>query len=308
MPAVYALLVRFEILFAANSSCSSNRVRVRRDHPGREATVPQQQDRAADGRARGTGGHPAPAVSLLGELFMTAGVVLLLFIGWQLWWTNVESAATQREAVKDFARQYSAAPVHSDPPDLTERPAAPPSSPVERASGPGTSSTEPAVGETIGILYVPRFGADYSRPIVQGTGAAVLDTLGIGHYEGTAMPGVPGNFAVAGHRQTRGAVLDSIDALVPGDRIYVQTRDGFYTYVFRNSEIVLPDRTDVLLPVPAQPAATPSESYLTMTSCNPRFGSQERFVAYARLEQWQPGAAGPPAEIAVPVLRALQEG
>jgi LPXTG-site transpeptidase (sortase) family protein len=112
---------------------------------------------------------------------------------------------------------------------------------------------------------------------------------------------VPGNFAVAGHRQTRGAVLDSIDALVPGDRIYVQTRDGFYTYVFRNSEIVLPDRTDVLLPVPAQPAATPSESYLTMTSCNPRFGSQERFVAYARLEQWQPGAAGPPAEIAVPV-------
>ena len=105
------------------------------------------------------------------------------------------------------------------------------------------------------------------------------------------MPGTAGNFAVAGHRQTRGAVLDDIDALVPGDRIYVQTGDGFYIYVFRNSEIVLPDRTDVLLPVPGQPAAAPTESYLTMTTCNPRFGSQERFVAYALLEQWQPRPA-----------------
>ena len=126
---------------------------------------------------------------------------------------------------------------------------------------------------TIGILYVPRFGAGYTRPIVQGTAPAVLDTLGIGHYQGTAMPGAVGNFAVAGHRQTHGAVLDHIDALVPGDRIYVQTREGYYVYVFRNSQIVLPSRTDVLLPVPTQPGAAPTESYLTMTSCNPRFGS-----------------------------------
>ena len=108
------------------------------------------------------------------------------------------------------------------------------------------------------------------------------------------MPGAVGNVAVAGHRQTHGAVLDNIDALVPGDRIYIQTRDGFYVYSFRNSEVVLPARTDVLLPVPTQPAATPTERYLTMTSCNPRFGSQERIVAYSLLEHWQPASAGPP--------------
>ena len=62
--------------------------------------------------------------------------------------------------------------------------------------------------------------------------------------------------AVAGHRQTHGAVLDNIDTLVPGDRIYVQTREGYYVYRYRSSDIVLPSATEVLLPVPAQPAAT----------------------------------------------------
>ena len=94
---------------------------------------------------------------------------------------------------------------------------------------------------------------------------------------------------------------------MPGDRIYVQTREGYYVYVFRNSQTVLPSRTDVLLPVPMRPGAAPTESYLTMTSCNPRFGSEERFVAYALLERWQSLSAGPPAEISR-AARAAGEG
>lgn len=274
--------------------------------------MPQPRDKPAAGAVRrGKGPRAATATSLLGELLLTAGVVLGLFIAWQLWWTNVESAVTQREAVKDFARQFNSAPGPSNGPGTQGSPAASPPAPPfagEGNHGPAVSSPEPAAGATIGVLYVPRFGADYSRPIVQGTGPAVLDSLGIGHYEGTSMPGAAGNFAVAGHRQTHGAVLDNIDALMPGDRIYVQTRDGFYAYVFRNSQIVLPDRTDVLLPVPGQPGATPTESYLTMTSCNPRFGSQERFAAYALLDGWRPASAGPPADIAAQVQSAMREG
>ncbi len=228
-------------------------------------------------------------VQIAGELLMSAGVILLLFVAWQLWWTNVASDARQRDVVKDFARGTAGG---NGAAAVAPKPAVAP---------------EPAEGATIGILYVPRFGAGYTRPIVQGTTPAVLDTLGIGHYQGTAMPGAVGNFAVAGHRQTHGAVLDHIDALVPGDRIYIQTREGYYVYVFRNSQTVLPSRTDVLLPVPTQPGAAPTESYLTMTSCNPRFGSQERFVAYALLERWQPVSAGPPAEIAQSA-RAAEEG
>lgn len=260
------------------------------------------QDRAAPGTARGAG-RITRTLGILGELLVTAGAVLLLFIAWQLWWTNVESDANQRMAVRDFARGFHG-PVQPAGP-AQGPPAAPPA--PGPGYGPAAVSAEPADGATIGLLYVPRFGADYARPIVQGTGPAVLDSLGIGHYAGTSMPGALGNFAVAGHRQTHGAVLDNIDALVPGDRIYVQTRDGYYVYVFRSSEIVLPGRTDVLLPVPSQPAARPTESYLTMTTCHPRYGSQERFVAYALLERWQPASAGPPAEISAQVQLAMGE-
>ncbi|WP_354239276.1 class E sortase [Arthrobacter sp. UYEF20] len=269
----------------------------------------QLRDRAAAGAARAAG-LASRSIGVLGELLVTAGVILLLFVAWQLWWTNAESDANQREAVQDFARQFNGARESNSTvsPGTGAATGAAPSFAPSADYGPAASSAEPAVGATIGLLYVPRFSAGYTRPIIQGTGPAVLDTLGIGHYEGTSMPGAAGNFAVAGHRQTHGAVLDNIDALVPGDRIYVQTRDGYYIYVFRNSEIVLPTRTDVLLPVPTQPGAVPKESYLTMTSCNPRFGSQERFVAYALLERWQPASAGPPAEIAAQVQRASQEG
>ena len=98
-------------------------------------------------------------------------------------------------------------------------------------------------------------------------------------------------------------MLDAVDTLVPGDRIYVQTAQGYYTYVFRNSQIVLPDRVDVLAPVPTQPGIAPEERILTLTTCNPRFGSEERFISYAVLDSWQPASAGPPEEIAAVVSR-----
>lgn len=251
-----------------------------------------------------TGTAPGPGVvilrgtvQVLGELLITAGIVLLLFVGWQLWWTNVESDARQNAIIKEFAQDLGA-----------DAPTSSPSAPGAVNYGAPVVSAAPGHAGTIGIMYIPRFGANYTRPIVQGTTGDVLDTLGLGHYSNTAMPGAVGNFAVAGHRQTHGAVLDSIHTLVPGDKIYVQTKDGYYVYVFRNNQIVLPSRTDVLEPVPTRPGLTPTESFLTMTSCNPRFGSQERIIAYALLDSWRPASAGPPAEIAAQVAAAIGEG
>ena len=256
----------------------------------------QEKAEPAAAPARGASRSVVSRVlQVTGELLLTAGVVLLLFVAWQLWWTNLDADARQREAVRDFARDLGG-------------PASPASPGANHGTDRAVVAAEPDEGSTIGVVYVPRFGAEYTRPVVQGTSPAVLDTLGLGHYEGTAMPGAAGNFALAGHRQTHGAVLDHIDALVPGDRIYVQTRDGYYIYRFRNSQIVLPSATDVLLPVPAQPGAAPRDSYLTMTSCNPRFGSQERFIAYSVLERWQPAAAGPPADIAAQVASSVGGG
>lgn len=243
-------------------------------------------------------------VQVFGELLMTAGVIALLFVGWELWWTNVQANATQQQAVQQFFRHVPDTTGRGHGADGTVGESGDP----DRAPGPRMPVTEkPSYGATIGVMYIPRLGDEYSRPIVQGTSRPLLDTLGLGHYGSTAMPGAKGNFAVAGHRQTHGAVLDHIDALRPGDRIYVQTRQAYYTYVFRNNQIVLPNRTDVLAPVPTRPDAEPTQSMLTMTSCNPRFGSAERIIAYAVLESWRPVAAGPPQAIAETVAD-LQEG
>ena len=231
------------------------------------------------------------AAQVTGELLITAGVILLLFVAWQLWWTNVESNAKQDQAVEEFFADLGEAPAPQEPVAGPQTPA-PDQVPVLESKAPG---------ETFAVIYIPRFGDDYTRPVTGGVSTAVLDNLGLGHYPETDMPGAVGNFALAGHRQTNGAVLDNIHTLVPGDRIFVQTQDGFYTYVYRNTQIVLPDRVDVLAPVPTQPGVEPQERILTLTSCNPRFGAQERIIAYAVMQSFQPLAEGPPEEIAAQV-------
>lgn len=235
-------------------------------------------------------------IQVLGELLITCGVILLLFVVWELWWTNIEANSAQQAAVSQFAQDFQG-PVTPPPADAP---------PVDY--GDPKVMAAPDRGSTVfGVVYIPRFGATYSRPLVEGTAPAQLDTLGLGRYDSAVMPGGVGNFAVAGHRQTHGAVLDAVHTLVPGDKIYVQTKDGYYTYVFRNNQIVMPNRADVLAAVPTQPDATPTDRFMTMTSCNPRFGAEERIISYSLLESWQPASAGPPAEIAAQVA-ANQNG
>ncbi|WRH23677.1 class E sortase [Arthrobacter sp. JZ12] len=250
----------------------------------------ERPTRASSRRRRRT---PLQIVAqVFGELLLTAGVVVLLFVAWQLWWTNVESNAKQEEAVEQFFSGLDSEPA---PEVAAEEPRGSEEVPVLASR---------AAGETFAVVYVPRFGDDYTRPVTSGVSTAVLDNLGLGHYPETAMPGAVGNFAVAGHRQTNGAVLDNIHTLVPGDRIYVQTADGFYTYVYRNTQIVLPTQVDVLAPVPTQPGVEPTERILTLTSCNPMFGDQERIIAYAVMDSFQHSSEGPPEEIAEQVARA----
>ena len=158
------------------------------------------------------------------------------------------------------------------------------------------------------MLYVPRFGEDYARPVSEGVGSTVLDRLGIGHYPPTQLPGEAGNFVLAAHRQSHGQAFRKIDELTDGDRIYLQTRQGYYTYRYRGTEIVSPTDTSVLLPVPHAPGRKPGASLLTMTSCHPPFTTRMRIVAYAELESWRPPDAGPPPAIAGTVARASGTG
>jgi sortase A len=225
------------------------------------------------------------AVRTLGELLITVGLFLLLFVSWQLWWTDVEAGREQQAIVDQLRDRWgddvtgpAAQPAdHGEPPDLTA----------------------PANAEVFGLVHVPRFGAGYAVPVHEGTGLGdVLNRGVLGHYPGTAMPGEVGNFAAAGHRTTYGRVLHQIADLQPGDPLVVETADAWYVYRMRDAQIVTPDRVDVVAPVPGQPDAQPTERLLTLTACHPMYSARQRYIVHAVMESWQPKTAGAPAALA----------
>jgi sortase A len=209
---------------------------------------------------------------LLGELLVTLGVVLLLFVGWQLWWTDVVSDADASQVVAEMQQQFD---------------------------DPGSDWVQPKqakLGDAFAIVRIPRFGEKFARPLYEGTTREVLQR-GVGHYVGTALPGELGNFAMAGHRTTYGKPFNRIAELRKGDVVLVETKDTWYVYRVSGHEIVPPSQVSVLLPVPNEPDAEPSEAVLTMTSCHPEFSARERYVVHATLQQQYPHAQGVPADV-----------
>lgn len=232
-------------------------------------------------------------VGVLGELLITAGVLVLLFLGWQLWFNSLVTGNAQQTEAQELSAEWNNGEKVPTAPD--ERP-----DPGEPAVG-----TAPGNAQTFGTLIVPRFGADYTRPIAEGIGVQdVLNTFGVGHYPGTQMPGEVGNFAVAAHRNGWGNPFIDINKLQLGDSIYVETEAGWYRYEYRSLEYVPPTGVGVLNPVPQVAGATPVDRIITLTSCNPEHSISERLIAYGVYDTWYPRAGGAPPEIATVVQAA----
>lgn len=242
------------------------------------------------GRARSGSKRPRRRVSIVGvagELLITAGVLVLLFLGWQQWLGDIiEGHQLYGQSVHQSQEWIKAA-------GPTKAPADPAAPPVIAASL--------ANGKTFGILYVPRFGADYARPIAQGTSLSVLNKGNLGHYPTTQMPGAVGNFMVASHRKAYGGDLEHINNLRVGDHIFVGTADGWYQYTFRNLQFVEPTDVAILDPVPDQPGLQAGDRIITLQSCNPFFSTAERIMAYGTFDTFYPVSGPPPAEIAATV-------
>ena len=226
-------------------------------------------------------------VGVIGEVFVTGGVVVLLFLGWQLWFNNLVLSNSQQVEAVELQQSW----------DKGEGVAA---TPLERADpGEPLVTAVPANAVNFGTLIVPRFGADYTRPIAEGVGLEdVLNKRGVGHYPGTQMPGEIGNFALAAHRTGWGSPFLDVNKLQLGDSIYIETEDGWYRYVFRSLEYVSPTGVGVLDPVPQESGATPTDRIITLTSCNPLNSVSERIIAYGVYDTWYPRAEGAPPEIA----------
>jgi sortase A len=213
----------------------------------------------------------------VGQVFITGGLVILLFVVYELWWTGFTTKRDQHRLITSLQEQWQ----H------------------------GISISNPPLGTGIAILRIPRFGAKYDFVIVEGTSTADLEK-GPGHYPSTALPGALGNFTVAGHRTTYLHPFYNINELRAGDAIVIETRTRWLTYTVedipgtaaRYQEIVSPDDISVSYAVPDQPNAdaVPTEKVLTFTSCNPRYSAAQRIVIHALLTGSQPRSAGlPPA-------------
>ena len=162
-------------------------------------------------------------------------------------------------------------------------------------TGPSARSVRPSGPDVdaVAVLYAPRLGDAWAWVVVEGVDEKDL-MIGPGHYPDTAAPGHRGNFAVAGHRVTHGKPFAQLDRLRIGDRVVAQTRQAWHVYRVQGTYVSAPGRSDLLAPVPGRPGAVPTDAYLTLTTCHPRWGSSERLVVIAELDRSIPREQGPP--------------
>lgn len=252
------------------------------------SAVPETR-RARRRRAR----RRATFTSVLGEILLTAGVLVLLFVSWQMWIGDIIIGAQKNDEGALVSQQLAAGPA-PEPPPLVQ-------------AQDGTTYYEPVIptppedAQWFGQMHIPRFGTDYNMGIFGGTTRArTLDNLGIGVYTDSKMPGEIGNFSMAGHRTTWGRPFNKVDKLQLNDAIVVETPDGWYTYRFRTLEYVTPSQTEVLFDVPQMPEMQTGERYITLTACSPLYSLAERIVAYGVFESFQPRAEGLPKALTDP--------
>ncbi|MDQ3980230.1 MAG: class E sortase [Actinomycetota bacterium] len=195
----------------------------------------------------------------LGKTLICFGVLLFLFVAYQLWGTGISERREQKELAAAFEQsQLTTPPTLPGPLGTTSEDTAPP---------------PPDLGASLGLLEIPKI--DVKKFLVEGVGVEDLKK-GPGHYPETPMPGEKGNSAIAGHRTTYGAPFDNLDELAPGDEIFVTTAAGRFRYAVSESLIVDPiDGAYVLEPT--------EDDRLTLTTCNPRFSAAERLIVIAKL-------------------------
>jgi sortase A len=217
-------------------------------------------------------------VQILGWTLVWSGLFAIGFVGWQVFGTDVANGRVQ--AAAGIQLDQSFVQTRQDLPEVEEVPvlevgevsvedAAPESAPdvVEYYA-----EDQPAEDTEFAYLSIPSL--DLEAVVFEGV---TVETLrkGPGHMPWTPLPGQAGNAVISGHRTTYGRPFFDFDQLKPGDRIEIETAIGIHVYVVRDSFVVKP--TDVWVTEDRE------GSWLTMTTCNPKFSARERLIITAEL-------------------------
>ncbi|MEU5700856.1 class E sortase [Streptomyces aurantiacus] len=239
------------------------------------------------------------------EVVVTLGVVLLLLVAHQLWWTNRQAREGAERKVHALEREWGAGgDVDGSGGGGTisggggDRGGGGSGTRSRARTGTGTAASglvapQPRWTQAYAILAIPRLGLRV--PVAEGVSkAGVLNKGYVGHYPGTVQPGRVGNFALAGHRNTHGEPFRHIDRLRRGDRIQVETKAAVYTYVVdRTLPRTLPGDGGTVRRIPRSTVKpsygyTDPGYYLTLTTCTPEYTSKYRLVVWGKLGSMRP--------------------
>lgn len=198
-------------------------------------------------------------------MLLVSGAVVLLYVVYLMWFTNLGTAQAQRELAEAWERETTGV----ERPDTTPEPG---------------DDDAPDPGEAVAVLWFERDGAPVvvDDPLYVVSGVSLDDLrAGPGHYPDSAAPGGDGNLAVAGHRTTYGAPFWSLDELRAGDTIHVVDREGEeWVYEYVEQRVVAP--TDTWVVDDEDPLGLRAPT-ITLTTCHPRFSAAERLIAWGEL-------------------------
>ncbi|MFJ6696630.1 class E sortase [Streptomyces sp. NPDC091272] len=223
-------------------------------------------------------------VRTFSELCITVGALIVLFVVYVLLWTGVQASGASDGQIDALRDEWAHRP-----------PAAAPAAPAPTGS-PEAAAPPYREGKPFAVMYVPRFGKKWDWPVLEGTATGTLKK-GLGHYAGTARLGESGNFSVAGHRRTYGDPFKDFPRLRPGDAVVLNDGTTWFTYrIHRKPYLTVPSDIGVVDPVPRKAGFDGPGRYLTLTTCDPEWGSSHRLVAWAHLDATRPvGEGAPPA-------------
>lgn len=183
--------------------------------------------------------------------FVLAGMGFLAYTGYRIWDPGARGA--QRQMTAKLHTQWS----------KQARPSG-----QHRGNSRPVSPVTVRLGQPFAIMRIPKFGSHWQFAVVEGTSLQQLAN-GPGHVTGTALPGTPGNFAVAAHDITAGNPFMHLASLRHGDTIIVQVASTTYRYAVRSEAVVRYNDTAVLYPVPGRPYVRPTAQFITLITCTP---------------------------------------